>query len=103
MKRTNIMLTEEQHKKMKVYAKKKGRTLGRMVRDALDTVYREKNTMEQRRQVALNAYQEGLISLGKLSEVLGVDPLSARLFLKEQNIPLQVQDLKDISRDAADA
>ncbi len=103
MKRTNIMLTEEQHKKMKVYAKKKGRTLGHMVRDALDTVYREKNTMEQRRQVALNAYQEGLISLGKLSEVLGVDPLTARLFLKEQHIPLQVQDLKDISRDAADA
>jgi|APFre7841882590_1041340.scaffolds.fasta_scaffold103457_2 predicted HTH domain antitoxin len=103
MKRTNIMLTEEQHKKMKAYAKKERRTLGHMVRDALDTVYREKNSMEQRRQVALNAYQEGLISLGKLSEVLGVDPLSARLYLKEQHIPLQVQDLKDISRDAADA
>lgn len=103
MKRTNIMLTEEQHKKMKAYAKKERRTLGSIVRDALDTVYREKNTMEQRRQVALNAYQEGLISLGKLSEVLGVDPLSTRLFLKERHIPLQVQDLKDISRDAADA
>ena len=103
MKRTNIMLTEEQHKKMKAYAKKEGRTLGHMVRHALDTVYKEKNTMEQRRQVALNAYQEGLISLGKLSEVLGVDPLSTRLFLKERHIPLQVQDLKEISRDAADA
>jgi predicted HTH domain antitoxin len=97
------MLTEEQHKMMKAYAKKERRTLGGIVRDALDTVYREKNSMEQRRQVALNAYQEGLISLGKLSEVLGVDPLCARLYLKEQHIPLQVQDLKDISRDAADA
>lgn len=103
MKRTNIMLTEEQHKKMKLYAKKEGKTLGEMVRDALDTVYKKKDPLEQRKQVAISAYQEGLISLGKLAEVLGIDPVSARIYLKEHRILLQVQDLEEIKRDTTNA
>ena len=103
MKRTNIMLSDEQHKKLKLYANKKGRTLGGLVRDALDVVYKKKDTLEQRKQVALNAYQEGFISLGKISEVLGLDPVSARNYLKEYGIPIHVQDLKDLTQDAKNA
>jgi predicted HTH domain antitoxin len=33
--------------------------------------------LEKRKQKALDAYGEGLISLGKLSEFLGLDPVSA--------------------------
>jgi len=103
MKRTNIMLSDEQHKKLKLYAKKKGRTLGGLVRDALDVVYKKKDALEQRKQVALNAYQEGFISLGKISEVLGLDPVSARNYLKEHGIPIHIQDLKDLAQDAENA
>jgi predicted HTH domain antitoxin len=103
MKRTNIMLTENQHKTIKAYARKEGKTLGSMVRDALDVVYKKKDILERRKQTALNAYGEGLISLGKLAEILGLDPVSARLYLKDLGIPLQVQDRSGAVGDAANA
>lgn len=103
MKRTNIMLSEDQHRKLKIYAKKEGRTLGGLIRDALDVVYKKKDVLEQRRQVALSAYKEGFISLGKLAEVLGLDPVSARNYLKEHDKPLHSQDLKDLKQDTENA
>jgi len=39
--------------------------------------------LEKRKQAALNASGEGLISLGKLAEILGLDPVSSRLYLKD--------------------
>lgn len=103
MKRTNIMLSDEQHKKLKCYAKKEGRTLGGLVRDALDFVYKKKDRFEQRRQVAVSAYNEGFISLGKLAEVLGLDPVSARKYLNERGIPIQTQDLEAEAQDQKNA
>ena len=103
MKRTNIMLTENQHKTIKAFARKEGKTLGNMVREALDVVYKKKDILERRKQTALNAYGEGLVSLGKLAEILGLDPVSARLYLKDLGIPLQVQDRSGAAGDAADA
>lgn len=43
MKRTNIILEDDQHSKLKLYAKKQGRTLGGLVRDAIDVVYKKKD------------------------------------------------------------
>jgi predicted HTH domain antitoxin len=103
MKRTNIMLSDDQHKKLKRYAKREGRTLGGLVREALDVVYKSKDKLEQRRQVAISAYKEGFISLGKLAEVLGLDPVSARNYLKEHEISIQSQDLKDLAQDSENA
>ncbi len=103
MKRTNIMLKDEQLKKMKLYAKKEGTTLGWLVRDALETVYEKKDKVEQRRQVALSAYQEGFISLGKLAEVLGLDPVSARNYLIERGVPIRSQEGDELARDAENA
>jgi predicted HTH domain antitoxin len=103
MKRTNIILEDEQHKKLKRYAKKEGRTLGGLVRDAIDVVYKKRDTLEQRRQVALNAYQEGFISLGKLAEVLGLDPVSTRNYLKEKGIHISSQDQKELVQDVKNA
>ena len=97
------MLDDDQHEKLKRYAKKKGQTLGGLVRDALDEVYEKKDKLEQRRQVALSAYQEGFISLGKLAEVLGLDPISARDYLQEHGIPIQAMDLEDLTLDAENA
>jgi predicted HTH domain antitoxin len=103
MKRTNIMLSDDQHKKLKRYAKREGRTLGGLVRDALDVVYKKKDRLEHRRQVAVSAYSEGFISLGKLTEVLGLDPVSTRNYLKDNGIPIQSQDLQNLTQDAENA
>jgi predicted HTH domain antitoxin len=103
MKRTNILLKDDQHKKLKLYAKKEGATLGELVRDALDVVYRKKDPIEQRRGVALSAYREGFISLGKLAEVMGLDPVSARNYLRKKGIPVRAQDRSDLASDAKNA
>lgn len=103
MKRTNIMLDDEQHSSLKALARKEKRTIGGLVREAIDAAYGAKDKLEQRKATALNAYREGLISLGKLAEVLGLDPMSARLCLQERKIPLLIQDVEGIRRDAANA
>lgn len=103
MKRTNIMLTDEQHRKLRSYAKNEGKTLGELVRNALDNVYKKRNALEHRRSVAIDAYKEGLISISKLSEILGVDPVSARLYLKEHKIPIKSQEPYEIAQDAVNA
>jgi predicted HTH domain antitoxin len=100
MKRTNVLLTDTQHKAVKAYAKREGKTLGRMVREALDIAYQKKDPLERRKATAIESYREGLISLGKLSEVLGLDPVSARTYLKDVGVALQVQDVTEVTRDA---
>jgi predicted HTH domain antitoxin len=103
MKRTNILLTESQHKSVKAYAKREGKTLGRMVREALDVAYQKKDLLERRKETAIAAYREGFISLGKIAEVLGLDPVSARIYLKNSGIPLLAQDGSEVTRDADNA
>ena len=102
MKRTNIILTDEQHKKLKSYAKKGEGTLGSLVREALDVTY-GKDALQHRKSVAIEAYKEGLISLGKLSEVLGIDVVSARLYLKKCGIRIMSQKQPEVLRDALNA
>ena len=103
MKRTNVLLKEDQHKKLKQYAKREGSTLGELVRDALDVVYRKKDPVQQRMEVALSAYREGFISLGKVAEVLGLDPVSARDYLRERGIPVHAPDTGELISDAKNA
>ena len=103
MKRTNIMLTDEQHSKLKAFAKKKGATLGELVRNSLDDTYKGKDSLDRRKTIALKAYSEGFISIGKLSEVLGVDLITARLYLKDKNISIKGQGAHEILRDAMNA
>ncbi len=43
IKRTNIMLNDEQHRTIKLYSKKVGKTLEELVREALDAIYNKKN------------------------------------------------------------
>ena len=76
MKRTNIILTDEQHKKLKSYARKDGMSLGELVRDAVDLTYKKRSSLEHRKLIAIEAYKEGFISLGKLSEILGIERAS---------------------------
>lgn len=102
MKRTNIILTDEQHKKLKSYAKRGEGTLGGLVREALDVTY-GKDALQHRKSIAIESYKEGLISLGKLSEVLGVDVVSARLYLKKQGIRIMTQKPSEVLQDVLNA
>ena len=49
--------------------------------------------------VALDAYREGLISIGKLSEIFRVDEISTRLYLKKKKIPVRVQEKEELAKD----
>lgn len=102
MIRTNVMLTAHQHLTLKQMAASMHRTLGELVRDAIDSAFTS-DTVERRHQVALAAYQEGFISLGKLAQSLGVDPLTARNYLKERGIRQMVQGADEIAADATNA
>lgn len=102
MIRTNVMLTPRQHTTLKQMATAMHRTLGELVRDAIDSTMTT-DTVERRHQVALAAYREGFISLGKLAESLGVDPLTARSYLKERGIEQHVQSVNEIMADATNA
>ena len=103
MKRTNILLTDKQHKLIKRYSLKEGRTMGELIRDAIDQVYQSRDAVEKRMALALEAYKEGLLSLGRLAEVLGMDPVSTRDYLLEKGISLQSQDYEDILKDITNA
>lgn len=99
MKRTNIILEDEQHKQLKIRAQQQRKTLGSLVRAAIDAAYKERDLLEERRQVALSAYKEGFISLGKLAEVLGLDPVSTRKHLIEKGIHPLSLDQKELEQD----
>ncbi|MCE5194763.1 MAG: UPF0175 family protein [Nitrospiraceae bacterium] len=59
--------------------------------------------LKHRKTVALESYKEGFISLGKLSEVLGMDIVSTRLYLKKQGIRILMQRHSDVLQDAVSA
>ena len=60
-----------------------------MVREALDAAYQKKDPLERRKETALSAYREGFISLGKVAEILGLDPVSARAYPREAGVLLK--------------
>jgi predicted HTH domain antitoxin len=103
MKRTNVILTDEQHKRLKSLARKGGRTLGELVRDAVDAAYAKRDVLQQRKAAAIDSYREGFISLGKLADALGIDTVTARSYLKERGIAVNVQDASELIADAANA
>lgn len=103
MKRTNILLTEDQHKTLKRYAMEETKTMGELIREAVDQVYQGKDTLERRRRIALEAYQEGFLSLGRLSEILGLSPVATRKYLHQEKIPLKTQDRDEILKDTTNA
>ena len=103
MKRTNVMLTDSQHAMLSSMARREGRSLGEKIRDAIDKQYIPKDAVEKKQAIALLAYQQGFISLGKLSEALGLDPVSARDYLKAKGVKLRMPDKEDLLKDLENA
>ena len=97
------MLTDEQHSFLTRIASREGSTLGEKIREAINRVYNLSDYLQRKKEIAVEAYKEGLISIGKLSEILGLDPVSTRRYLKGKSIKLQAQDKKELLRDTANA
>ena len=98
-----ILLTEGQHKTLKRYAMKETKTMGELIRKAVAHVYQGKDALEHRRCIALEAYGEGFISLGRLSEILGLSPAATREYLQQKKVLLQTQSLDEILKDTQNA
>ena len=77
--------------------------MGELVRIVLDTTYGEQENLEKRKSIALEAYHEGLISLGKLADILGMDVATTRLYLKSIKTSLHTQAMEDIRSDVDNA
>ena len=73
---------------LKDLARKRKKTMGELVRQALTACYQADFLgLSQRQSQALAAYAGGYISLGKLAEVMGMPALQLRSWLTEHGIP----------------
>jgi predicted HTH domain antitoxin len=72
---------------LKELAKRKGRSVSDLVREAISSTYQPENLdipIEQKR--AIEAYRGGYISIGKLSEIIGKSLYEMRFWLSEHDI-----------------
>ena len=73
---------------LKDLARKRKKTMGELVRQALTACYQTDFLgLSQRQSQALAAYCGGYISLGKLGEVMGMPTVQVRSWLIEHDIP----------------
>ena len=81
MKRTQILLPDEVHRKLLKQAKARKMSMGELIRQAVDRIYAPRLD-----DLALVAYRNGLISLGKLADLSGTNPTRALELLREKGI-----------------
>lgn len=81
MKRTQILLPDELHRKLLKQAKARKTSMGELIRRAVERTY-----APQLDELAVAAYRNGLIGLGKLAELSGTDPTRALDLLREKGI-----------------
>ena len=77
-------------------AAQRGVSVGTLVRRALVATHQPQILdLSQRQRQAVEAYQGGFISLGRLAETLGLHVLEARAWLAEHQIPQNTGFLED--------
>lgn len=73
---------------LKRLAKNRSSTVSELIRQALVACYQiDLLGLPDNQKQALEAYRGGFISLGKLSELMGLSPLKMREWLNEHQIP----------------
>ena len=81
---------------LKELATQRGVSVATLVRQALVATYQPQILdLSQRQRQAVEAYQGGFISLGRLAEALGLHVLEARAWLAEHQIPQNTGFLQD--------
>lgn len=84
----HIKISQETVKKLRQLAKHRKQTMGELVRQAISSCYQLDFTdMPEAHREALAAYKGGFISIGKLSEIMGMHVLELRTWLTEREIP----------------
>lgn len=75
-------------KRLKALAQARGQSMGELVRRALSSCYQvDMLDLTPAQRQALEAYRGGFVSLGKVSETMGLHPLDMRTWLREHDIP----------------
>ena len=74
--------------RLKGLAQRRGVSVATLVRQALVSTYQPQLLdLSHRHRQAVEAYQGGFISLGRLAEALGLTVLEARAWLNEHEVP----------------
>ncbi|MFA6293406.1 MAG: hypothetical protein WC637_16595 [Victivallales bacterium] len=83
----HIKVSPEFAGSLKKIASKRGESVGEIVRQAVVASFQtEMSGLPLHQKQALSAYSGGFISIGRLSEILGKDVMSARKWLNDHDI-----------------
>jgi hypothetical protein len=73
---------------LKLLSKKRSLPVGELVRQAVSRCYQlDTMGLSQKQSLAFAAFQGGYISIGKLSEEMGVTVIETRRWLEEHEVP----------------
>lgn len=87
----HIKISSEINKELKHLSKVRGITVSELIRQALLSCYQlDLLGLSERQKQAIEAYKGGFISLGKLSELMGLSPIEMRHWLYEHKISQNV-------------
>jgi predicted HTH domain antitoxin len=92
----HVKIKPELAKGLKKLSRKRETSVGDLVRKAVLSCYQlELLDLNERQRRALEAFQGGYISLGKLAEEMGMNVLAIRKWLDEHDIPQNNSFLED--------
>ncbi len=84
----HVKVKPELAKGLKELSKKRETSVGELVRQAVVSCYQiDLLALNEKQRRALEAFQGGYISLGKLAEEMGMNVLQTRRWLQEHDIP----------------
>ncbi len=83
----HVKIKQDIAKNLKNLASVKGKSVGELVRNAINACYQaDFSALNITHKQALEAYQGGYISIGKLAEIMGMHVLELRNWLNEHDI-----------------
>ena len=84
-------------KGLKVLARKRETSVGELIRQAVLSCYQiDLLNLNEKQRRAMEAFQGGYISLGKLAEEMGMNIRNTRKWLEEHDIPQNNSFLEDL-------
>ena len=83
----HVKIKPDTAKNLKSIAATKGKSVGELVRNAINACYQaDFSALNITHKQALEAYRGGYISIGKLTEIMGMHVLELRHWLNEHDI-----------------
>jgi DNA-directed RNA polymerase specialized sigma24 family protein len=83
----HVRLDPDEDRQLASLAREAGKSKGQLVREAIQSCYQTNvGALPRHQREALNAYHGGFISLGKLSEVMGLSIPKVRDWLEKRGL-----------------